>query len=199
MEPLYKRHRPREPERTVAERAQQLEYLMRRFGDEVLHLAYFYLKDRHAAEDVAQEVFLRVYCHLDDFTPEGSYHNWIYRITVNLCHDRLRSWTSRKVFAAEDLSGGEPTPRCVAVDVADTEAQAIRSWEAERLLEAVMSLEPKYREVIALHYYSDLPVKQIAQLTGLTEANVKVRLHRARQRIRELLREEGGREGEGGR
>ncbi len=176
-------------------KAKQLEYLMRRFGDEVLHLAYFYLKDRHAAEDVAQEVFLRVYSHLDEFRHEGSYHTWIYRIAVNVCRDRLRSWSNRNVFVVGDPAGeeGEVVPfRYLPAAADNAEHEAIRSLEADRVWEAVLSLPPKYREVLALHYYHDQPIKRIAQLTGLTESNVRVRLHRARQMVKEKLTEREG-------
>ena len=85
--------------------ADQLEYLMRRFGPQVQRIAYYYLRDLYLAEDVAQEVFYRVYRDLDKFRGESSYYTWIYRITVNLCRDYLRSAALRRL-----IPGGQPGP-----------------------------------------------------------------------------------------
>ena len=92
-----------------------LEYLMRRFGKQVVKLAYYHLRDRHLAEDIAQEVFCRVYQNLDTFRHDSSYYTWIYRITVNLCRDYIRSAYSRRVFTLDNAkhleSGEDPIDR----------------------------------------------------------------------------------------
>ena len=75
---------------------EQLEYLMRRFGSQVMKIAYYYLRDIHQAEDIYQEVFIRVYYNLDKFRGECSYYTWICRITSNLCKDYLKSAAFRK-------------------------------------------------------------------------------------------------------
>lgn len=161
------------------DRNAELEYLMRRFGDDVLSLAYFYLKDRQMAEDAAQEVFLRVYNRLDEFRGESSYYTWIYRITVNLCRDRLRSWYCRRMI---------PWERCSdSLSGDDTEEKALDNIEASEVLQAVLELPPIYREVVVLKYYSDLPVSEIARICGIKNNNVRVRLHRAYQMLKEKL------------
>lgn len=75
---------------------------MRRFGDRVFYLAYFYLGDRLRTQEIAQEVFLRVYTGLDVFRGESSYFTWIYSTTANLCRKQLRSRAWKKLFFTAD-------------------------------------------------------------------------------------------------
>lgn len=168
----------------TARRHAELEYLMRRFGDKVLYLAHSYLKDRQWAEDVAQEVFLRVYLALDEFTGESSYYTWIYRITVNACRDALRKKNRYLCTEPDNLDqyGGS----------ADPEAMAVDSVTSQEVVQAIYSLPVAYREVLLLHYYHELSVREISQVLGITVPAVKVRLLRGRRRLEELLKDGGG-------
>ncbi|MGI9861240.1 sigma-70 family RNA polymerase sigma factor [Moorella naiadis] len=157
---------------------QQLEYLMRRFGDKVLYLAYSYLHDRYLAEDVAQEVFIRVYTNLDKFQGRSSIYTWIYHITVNLCRDYLRAQSRRRL---------EPN-RLLEVAVPDVEAMALANLEYRELWQAILQLPVTYREVIWLHYYDQLSLKDIAAILDISLAAVKIRLYRARQRLQQVLK-----------
>ena len=104
-------------------RDERLEYLMRRFGNKVIQLAYSYLRDRDeaedAAEDAAQEVFLRVYKSLDKIKVNSNPYTWIYTITVNLCRDKLKK---KQFFKWEYLNEESLIPR-----QNDPEQQVIRS------------------------------------------------------------------------
>jgi RNA polymerase sigma-70 factor (ECF subfamily) len=159
--------------------SQQLEYLMRRFGDQVLQLAYYYVQDRQLAEDISQEVFCRVFLNLDRFRQESSYYTWIYRITVNLCRDYLRSAAFRRLIPWGDTHslekiGCQSKPATFAVENGEV-------WQQ------VMALPVRYRIVIALFYFYDLPVKDIASITGMKEGTVRVNLSRGRKQLRENL------------
>jgi len=169
------------------QRAHLLEYLMRRFGDDVLSLAYFYLQDKQAAEDAAQEVFLRVYHNLEEFRGESSYFTWIYRITVNLCRDRLRSWHHRNIIPWDILWGH----RTASPAAGGIEEQALDNVEAGEIMQAVLELPTKYREVVYLKYYSDMTVSEIARVCGINDSNVRVRLHRAYRMLKEKLARKG--------
>ncbi len=160
---------------------QQLEYLLRRFGDRVLYLAYSYLHDRYLAEDLAQEVFIRVYTNLANFQGRSSLYTWIYHITVNLCRDYLRARGRRHLDP-------EKFPE---VAVTDVEAMALANLEYQDLWRAILQLPVAYREVIWLHYYEQLSLKVDEPTLGIDPQGVRelldliVRL--ARQRGKTIL------------
>lgn len=160
-------------------RRQQLEYLMRRFGDKVLYLAYSYLRDRHWAEDVAQEVFIRVYTNLDKFQGNSSLYTWIYHITVNLCRDELRARNRHNNL--ETLESEWP-------ESSGVEEQVLANLQHQEIWQAVLSLPLIYREVIWLHYYEQLRLHEIAAILGISLPAVKVRLYRARRYLEKILK-----------
>lgn len=163
-----------------------IETWVRDYGDSVLKLAYLYLKDRHLAEDVFQDVFTRAYLGLDRFRGESSPKTWLYRITVNLCRDRLGAWNARKVLLlGEDLIAATLGSRD------DTEAQAFSSVDAELLLALIQKLPLEFREVVLLAYYEDMELAEVAEALGLPGGTVRSRLYRARQKLKSMLDEEG--------
>lgn len=169
-------------ERAV-DRETLLEEWMQQYGTRILHLAYFYLKDRHLAEDVAQEVFLKAYRHVDAFRGDSQVYTWLYRIAVNICRDRLRSpWWRRVTLPGElPVTGGGECPED-ALAAAD---------QRQAVLEHVLALPVHYREVLVLYYYQDLSTAEIARVLELPENTVKTRLHRARQQLRDVLASRG--------
>ncbi len=173
------------PETTavVHDRNALLEQWMQEYGTRIMRLAYLYVKDRQIAEDVAQDVFIKAYRHLDDFRGDSAAYTWLYRITVNLCRDRLRSpWWKRLVFPGEmpAAAGGELP-----------EEEALSTLRNEAIMKRVLALPDHYREIVVLYYYEDLSTGDIAAITGLPENTVKTRLHRARQQLKETLTREG--------
>lgn len=161
------------------DRSEQLEYLMRRFGYKVRKIAYYYVRDRYLAEDIAQEVFYRVYRHLDRFRGESSYYTWIYRITVNLCKDYLRSAYFRRMIPWGEFRYIE--------DLKQREERMFEAVEGGELFQKVMDLPLKYRTVTALYYFEDLSTAEIAEILRVKENVVRTRLHRARKILREIL------------
>lgn len=165
--------------------AGSLEEWVDRYGDSVLQLAYLYLKDRDLAEDVFQEVFLRVHTRRHTFRGESSPRTWLYRITVNLCRDKLRSWALRRLVMA-----GEELIALVAPPEPDVQDQVLADADRSALLEAVMALPVEYREVVLLYYYEELETAEVAEALSLSQGTVRSRLHRARARLKAML--EGG-------
>lgn len=165
-----------------------LEHLMQEYGTRVMHLAYFYVKDRYLAEDIAQEVFIKAYRNLDSFRGDSSAYTWLYRITVNACRDKTRSSWWRRLVPTDDqrvltegLQSSEPLP----------EEAALGTLAREALMDVVMELPVHYREVVVLFYYEDMSTAQIAEITDQNESTVKTRLFRARQQLKALLLERG--------
>lgn len=160
-----------------------LEIMMNSYGNMVLRLAFMHLHDRHLAEDVSQEVFVRAYRYWRQFRHESSVKTWLCRITVNCCQDRLRSRAARETPIDE-----MPTAH---TDEGDAEAEAMARLEGSRMLQHIEKLPPVYRQAVLLFYYADMSIKDMAQTLGCPEVTVRSRLHRGREALREVLEKEG--------
>lgn len=161
-----------------------LDAWIRDYGSDVINLAYTYLRNYHLAQDVSQDVFLRAYTRYESFRGDSSVRTWLLSITANRCKDYLRSWASRHEVMDEgtlDLKSSEFS----------TEEEVAQRLERDSLWAAVHSLPVKYREVLILYYQRDLNGQEIAAVLGTSEQNVRTRLHRGRQLLKDRM-EEGG-------
>lgn len=148
------------------------EALARRYGPAVFRLAYARTGSRADAEDVMQEVFLRLLRARPEFSSEEHAKAWLLHVAANCANDLFRApWRRREEPLAEGLSAPE---------------------EPERggVVEAVLALPPKYRAAVHLYYYEELSVEEIAEILGRRPGTVKSRLSRARALLRRYLMEE---------
>ncbi len=157
------------------DRTELLRELMEAYSRDVLHVVLSYVKDRHIAEDLAQDVFVKVYDHMDTFRQESSYKTWIIRIAVNRAKDFLRS-SARKNLSMDHFSHIDSE-----FSVEQTVISKIRD---ERLWRAVTALPDLYREVIWLYYAKELTIDEISQVLSLGESAVKTRLFRGRELLK---------------
>lgn len=180
-----------------------------RSGD---HEAYRELVDRHApmvfalvrrycadpaeAEDLAQEVFVRAYEGLDDFRGDSAFSSWLYRIAVNRCRDWAKSPRREERSLDALTEAGTPRVRSAESDgpgalglstPAEPDEALEREERARRLRRAIGELTPEYAVPFLLKYEEDLSYREIAERLDVTEGALKVRVHRARARLRELL------------
>lgn len=146
--------------------------LVETYSDTVARLAYAKTGNRHDAEDITQEVFLRLLRKGPErFDSDLHAKHWLLRVTVQRSNDLFRTRVRRRELplrAAESVCAPE----------AETPGDA---------LAAVLKLPEELRVTVHLYYYEGLPVAQVAQLLGKSEGCVKTRLSRARERLRELL------------
>lgn len=156
------------------------EQIMREYGTRVLRLATFLVKDRTVAEDLTQDVFVKVYRHLPRFRGQSSIQTWIYRIAVNECKGYLRSWAFRKIL---------PRSWIKADSDVSTERVVMDQSERDELVVQVQSLPSMYRQVIVLHYYADLSIAEVANVLYVSEGTVRTRLHRARKQLKKQMGE----------
>ena len=140
--------------------------------------------DTAEAEDLTQETFLRAYRRRDSLRDEGAQTAWLYRIATHVCLDRLRQYARRNPLESEtDLD---------QVDVAEPDTpslqQTIERDEMSACVQRYLNgLPDSYRAVMLLHDMHEMTAPEIAQLLGESLANVKIRLHRARRKLRTAL------------
>lgn len=156
------------------------EQLYAQYADDVLRMAYFYLADRHKAEDICQDVFVKLFTHLQEIEP-GREKAWLLRVTVNACRDTWRSaWLRRVVLGAPSL------------EIIPAQEDSFEQREEKAaVLRAVHKLPAPFREIILLYYYQEMSISQIAQMLDLPEGTVSSRLSRGRSKLGALLKEEG--------
>jgi RNA polymerase sigma-70 factor (ECF subfamily) len=141
------------------------------YSDTVKRLCVLYLKNHSDTEDVFQTVFLKYALSTAAFENPEHEKSWIIRVTINTCKDWLKSlFHSRTTSLNEILDIPAPIPP----DYRD-------------VLEAVLSLPQKYKDVIYLHYYEGYPIAEVARMVGASEAAVTKRLSRARTTLRHML------------
>jgi RNA polymerase sigma-70 factor, ECF subfamily len=159
----------------------ELERLMNSYGNDVLRTAFMYLKDKHLAEDVFQEVFIKVYKNFHKFNGQSSEKTWIIAITINTCRDILRSSWIKRVLRFQD-----PEYKILNIkeNSIDIDNKAISNIENQDLLKQVMDLPKKYKEVILLYYYQELSTREISKILNVPEGTVRSRLYRARELLK---------------
>lgn len=148
-------------------------------GDYLLRVAYVYVKNQASAEDIVQEVFIAYYEKQAQFRHEASLRTYLVRITVNRCHDYVRSWRYKRIVLFDKVTGRQSyeTPEKIYMD------QVVQT----DLLTTVLTLSLPYREVIMLYYYQELSTVEIAGLLGCPESTIRSRLQRARRQLKKQL------------
>jgi len=150
--------------------------LVRRHRPRVLRTAYGILGSTQEAEDVAQEVFIKVWNSLSRYHGQGAFASWLYRIAVNTSIDALRR--RRDDLPLDELqSVGEERP----------EESVLRRAERGRVRLAVRSLPPACRAALVLREYEQLSYKEIAEVLQVPIGTVMSRLHYGRQTLKKML------------
>ncbi len=154
--------------------------LYEKYADDVLRFSYFYLGDRQQAEDVTQDVFVRLITHTPDLTP-GREKAWLLKVAMNRCRDIWRAaWVKRVVL-------GSP-----AVDLAPAPGHIEESLERKELLAAIRKLPKDFRDAVLLHYYQGYGITEIAEMLNVPEGTISSRLSRGRKKLQEILKESEG-------
>jgi len=153
------------------------EAIVKQFSSMVFRLISRFFRSREDVEDLAQDVFLKLFSRIDQVRPDENFSGWLARVTVNTCYDELRKTRRRKV--AMETYGPQPFHE---PSVAPTEPD---TYGKARL--ALQSLDPKLRIPLILKEVEEQSVEEIARTMGLTQTNVKVRLFRARKKLASIL------------
>ncbi|WP_342481765.1 sigma-70 family RNA polymerase sigma factor [Paenibacillus sp. FSL L8-0340] len=149
--------------------------MVRKHSDMVLRLALAYVRNMADAQDICQDVFIRLFQHHPEFADQDHERAWMIRVTINRCKDMLRSPWKRYISALERPE--LPIPEA----------------EEREVVSAVLKLPVKYRIVIHLYYFENYSTAEIAAMLQYKEGTVRTQLKRARERLKAVM---GGMEDE---
>lgn len=153
----------------------EYERLVSAYLDTIYRVAVNGCKNYADAEDVVQNTFMKLLEKKNEFDDDDHAKKWLIRIAVNECNSLWRSPWKRRITSFEEL----------------TQEPAFSSPEKSELYYAVKELPVKYRQIVHLYYFEDYNTKEIAQIMSLSETAVQTRLLRARQKLKEKLKEDG--------
>lgn len=151
---------------------QEVNKAIERYSDTVRRLCMIHLKNHADTEDIFQTVFLK-YAH-GSVTFENDEHEkaWLIRVTLNACKDLLKSFFHSRIVSLDEIMEQPATP----------------SPEHREVLGAVLSLPPKYRDVVYLHYYEELTAPEIGRILGRNVNTIYTFLTRSKKMLREKLK-----------
>lgn len=166
--------------------------IVKRYEQKLYNFSLRMCRDAADAEDAVQETFLNVFRYLKNFRYETKFKNWLYRVTASTC---IKKWRKSKFAPERELSLDEFIPQDKA-DVPDHVPEwalmpldkLLNDELLDQIKEAIFTLPEKYRLVIVLRDIEGFNTAETAQILNLSDANVKVRLHRARLFLRDKLK-----------
>lgn len=153
---------------------QSVEEVFQVYGNMLYRIAFVMMKNTFDAEDVVQDTLIKYMEHREGGRPfETEEHRkaWLIRVDINLCKNRLRFYKNHPKIGVEEL------------------ARYYEEKEDTRLMDSLLHLPAKYREVLLLHYVEGYRGKEIAGMLKLSESTVRKRLERGREKLRGLLKE----------
>jgi RNA polymerase sigma-70 factor, ECF subfamily len=159
------------------------------YKDKVFQLSYRMLGNRHEAEDIAQEAFIRAFININSFNIDLKFSTWLFRIATNLCIDRIRKKKPDYYLDAEVAGTDGLTMYSQIPSKTDMPEKEVESLELEETIQReILKLPEKYRSVIVLKYIEDLSLIEISEILNLPIGTVKTRIHRGREALRKQLR-----------
>lgn len=167
-------------QRVVAGDLSAFEGIVQRWQHRLVNLAWRFCRDRAMAEDMAQEVFIKVYRSLGSFRGESAFSTWLTSIALNTYRSRVHADSRRTVSL-------DPA-RTLAVGAGAQQGVEDRQRD-ETVRRAVLTLPERYRDAILMFYFEEKDVAQTARVLGIAEGTLKARLHRGRELLKRKLSE----------
>ncbi len=159
------------------------------YKDKVFHICFRMLGNRHEAEDIAQEAFVRAYVNIKTFNQNKKFSTWLFRIATNLCIDRIRKKKPDYYLDAEVSGTDGLTMYSQVASSTPLPEDEVENLELQSTIQQEISKLPeKYRSVIVLKYIEELPLQEISEILDLPLGTVKTRVHRGREALRKQLR-----------
>jgi RNA polymerase sigma-70 factor (ECF subfamily) len=172
---------------TLGGETRAFDELMGRYRDRVYRLAYHMLWNEHEADDAAQEVFVRAYCHLNKFRGDSSFFTWLYRIAKNVVYTQAKKAGRRREICR--TAHQEQSLRGTAA--LSPEISAERGEMMVRVYAGLSSLDPRLQEVLVLREIEGLDNDEVARVLAVPLGTVKSRLFRAQENLRKWFAAQG--------
>ena len=151
--------------------------IVEKYADNIYRVALSYCKNKYDAEDILQNVFLKLLQADIVFEEEEHLRRWLIRVAVNCCKDLSKSFWKKRMVSIDEAR--------------QSYSHDFSSNEKSDLYESVMELPQKYRVVMHLYYYEDYSIREIAEILKIKETTVQTQLMRARNKLQHKLKEEG--------
>ncbi|HID91731.1 TPA: RNA polymerase sigma factor [Candidatus Peregrinibacteria bacterium] len=153
-----------------------------RYRDAVYGLTLSMVANREEAEELAQDAFFKIFKSIKGFRSESKFSTWLYRITYNTCISHLRK-SKHKLVEVQEYHGVQDFNSGYNNLIIEDNNNTIKTILAK--------LKPDDRVIIQLFYLEENSIKEIAEITGFSNANVKVKLHRSKQKLKSMMKENG--------
>ena len=170
---------------------QSFELLLRKYRAPLVNFLYRMVRDSTVAEDLAQEVFLRVYRARKEYAPSAKFTTWMFRIATNVALNSVRDNRHRKMEISVDRTVKANDDEQLAMEVPDRtpsmEQQLVTQSRSQTILRAIHALPEKQRAAVLLHKYQELDYDEIARILECSESALKSLLFRAYETLRKEL------------
>jgi len=151
-------------------------YIFEEYGEQIKRLIFTYVKSYSQTDDLFQEFLMKTYQNLDQFQARSSLLTWLYRIAINVCKDFLRSPINRLFLLNDQVKTFKK--------VESAEKQYFVRTDYIEMVEAILSMPIKYREVFVLRFYKGLNMKEISETLKVDESTIRSRIQRGRKMLR---------------
>lgn len=180
----------------LVERAQKgdmdaFDQLVRRYEAKIYSVSYRFMGNHADAGDLAQDTFIRMYQSLPNFRGDSSFSTWLYRVAANACRDELRKRQRRRSVSMDELMAASPT-KVPAAAAQDSPEETAQRHETQRQVQGCLDeLSPDHRLILVLREIQDLSYEEIAGILDCSLGTVKSRISRARNALKEKMKEKG--------
>lgn len=159
-------------------------YLVDTYKNMVFSLAFKMTKNREEAEEISQDTFIKAYKNLSKFKGDSKFSTWLYRIAYHTSLDNIKkNKNNNNTFEINEITFNQ-------IKATENILEGIERKERAKIIDACLQkLAVEERSIIWMFYYDELSLKEIIEVTSLSEANLKVKLHRARKKLLAIVKE----------
>ncbi len=183
----------KETEITLIKLSQQgditsFEKLISLYQQQIFNIAYYKTDDRHLAEDVSQEVIIRIFKKIKTFKFKCSFSSWVYRVTCNIINDIIKKLKPSFEISVEDI---EDTKEDEYSETQKVVEEIDRDIKIQKLRKLISKIPHKFQVVLILYEFEGKKYEEIAEILNKNVNTIKTRLYRARQILKNLILNEG--------